>query len=83
VAQSIAALAGAPVTPEPFSPVIRGMLLTAGEPLYLTAQIADRRGFSLEIADTPSWSPPSKIAARYLAPYLDQQDRDRAILPSA
>lgn len=83
VAQSIAALAGAPVTPEPFHPLIRGMLLTDKEPLYLTARIACGHGFSTEIAHTPTWFPPSKIAAKHLAPYLDRQDRDRAILPSA
>jgi sulfide:quinone oxidoreductase len=33
-AESIAALAGAAVTPKPFHPVIRGMLLTGEDPLY-------------------------------------------------
>jgi sulfide:quinone oxidoreductase len=77
-AQSIAALAGAPVTPEPFHPVIHGMLLTAEKPLYLTARITGGHGFSSEITDTPTWSPPSKIAARYLAPYLDELDKKSA-----
>jgi sulfide:quinone oxidoreductase len=74
-AQSIAALAGAPVTPEPFHPVIHGVLLTDNKPLYLTAQITGGQGFSSEIADTPTWSPPSKIAAKYLAPCLERYDR--------
>jgi sulfide:quinone oxidoreductase len=74
-AESIAALAGAPVTPEPFNPVIHGMLLTDSEPVYLTAHIAGGHGFSSEITDTPTWSPPTKIAAKYLAPYLDALDR--------
>jgi sulfide:quinone oxidoreductase len=78
VAQSIAVLAGASVTSEPFHPVIRGMLLTAGKPLYLTAHITGGHGFSSEITDTPTWSPPSKIAARYLAPYLDELDKQSA-----
>jgi len=75
-AQSIAALAGAPVTPEPFNPVIHGMLLTDSKPVYLTAHIAGGQGFSSEITDTPTWSPPTKIAAKYLAPYLDTLDRE-------
>jgi sulfide:quinone oxidoreductase len=75
VAQSIAALAGAPVTPEPFNPVIHGMLLTDEEPLFLTAKITGGAGFNSEITDTPTWEPPSKIASKYLAPYLDQLDR--------
>jgi len=74
-AQSIAALAGAPLTPEPFQPVIRGMLLTGGEPLYITAHLTGGHGFSSELTDAPTWSPPSKIAAKYLAPYLEGLDR--------
>ena len=76
VAQSIAALAGASVTPEPFNPVIHGMLLTDDKPLYLTAKITGGQGFSSEVSDTPTWTPPSKIAAKYLAPYLEGLDRD-------
>jgi sulfide:quinone oxidoreductase len=74
-AESIAALAGAPVTPEPFQPVIHGILLTADAPRYLTARITGGHGFSSEISDTPTWSPPVKIAARYLGPALDALDR--------
>jgi sulfide:quinone oxidoreductase len=74
-AQSIAALAGAPLTPEPFQPVIHGMLLTGEEPLYITAHLTGGHGFSSELTDAPTWSPPSKIAAKYLAPYLEALDR--------
>ncbi len=74
LAEAIAALAGAPVTPEPFHPVIHGILLTADKPRYLTARITGGQGFSSEISDTPTWSPPAKIAAKYLAPYLDRLD---------
>jgi sulfide:quinone oxidoreductase len=73
-AQSIAALAGAPVTPERFDPTIHGMLLTNGKPQYLIAHITGGHGFSSEITDTPTSPPPSKIAAKYLAPYLAEQD---------
>jgi sulfide:quinone oxidoreductase len=75
-AESIAARAGAPVTPQRFHPVIRGMLLTGGEPLYLTARITGGQGFSSELSDKPMWSPPSKISAKYLAPYLARHDRE-------
>ena len=75
VAQSIAALAGAPVTPAAFQPEIHGTLLTGGKPVYLTARITAGHGFSSQITDQPTWTPPVKIAARYLAPYLDQRDR--------
>ena len=77
VAESIASLAGAPVSAESFRPVIRRMLLTGEEPLYLTAGITGGYGFSSEITDTPTWDPPSKIATKYLSPYLDAYDREK------
>jgi sulfide:quinone oxidoreductase len=71
-AEQIAADAGADITPQPFQPVVRGMLLTDDRPLYLTARITGGHGFSSEVSDKPMWSPPTKIASRYLTPYLDQ-----------
>jgi sulfide:quinone oxidoreductase len=76
VAEMIASQAGAPVTPQPFHPVIHGMLLTGAKPLYLTARITGGHGFSSEFSDVPTWDPPSKIASKYLAPYLDELDRE-------
>jgi sulfide:quinone oxidoreductase len=76
-AQSVAALAGAAITPESFDPVVRGMLLTGDKPVYLTARITGGHGFSSEITDKPSWSGGGKIAAKYLAPYLDAIDHDK------
>ncbi len=70
-AESIAALAGAPIDPKPFHPEIRGMLLTGGRPLYMHAHITGGHGFHSEVSDEPLWAPPAKIAAKYLAPYLD------------
>jgi sulfide:quinone oxidoreductase len=55
------------------------MLLTGGNPLYLTADITGGHGFSSEVSDTPTWSPPSKVASKYLAPYLDAHDNERAV----
>lgn len=78
VAQTIAAQAGADLQPERFRPVIRGMLLTDDKPRYLAARITGGQGFSSEVSDTPLWSPPSKIAAKYLAPYLAEHDLERA-----
>jgi sulfide:quinone oxidoreductase len=68
-AEAIAAQAGVAVTPSPIRPTLRGVLLTGIAPAYLRAQIAGT-GDSLEIAANPLWWPPSKIAGRYLAPYL-------------
>jgi sulfide:quinone oxidoreductase len=74
-ARAIAELAGAPVEPEPFHPVIRGLLLTGGKPLYLVAEITGGHGFASELSEEPLWEPQAKIAAKYLAPYLNERDR--------
>jgi sulfide:quinone oxidoreductase len=71
-AQAIAALAGAPVQPETFHPVIHGMLLTGALPRYLRADITGGQPITSEITLQPTWSSPDKIVARYLAPYLDR-----------
>ena len=78
-AQSIAALAGVSLTPKPFHPEIRGILLTGGQPRYLTARITGGQGFSSQITTEPTWSPPTKIVAAYLAPYLDQRDKTATV----
>jgi sulfide:quinone oxidoreductase len=72
-AESIAALAGLPIEPAPVHPMIHGILLTGAAPLYLSARFTGGQGFSSEITDQPTWSPPTKIAAKYLAPYLEQR----------
>jgi hypothetical protein len=69
-AESVAAQLGAAVTPSPIRPTLRGMLLTGIAPTYLRAQIAGTTGDSFKTATNPPWWPPSKIAGRYLAPYL-------------
>jgi sulfide:quinone oxidoreductase len=74
-AQAIAALAGVADEPGPFHPTIHGILLTGGRPVYLSAHVTGRHGSGSQVTDTPTWSPATKIAARYLAPYLDGRDR--------
>ena len=66
-AQGIAALAGAPVEPEPFKPVFRGVLLTGMSPPYLRGEPGGRVS---EVDTEPLWWPPAKISGRYLAPFL-------------
>jgi sulfide:quinone oxidoreductase len=74
-AEAIAAAAGADVKPTPFHPAVHAVLLGGDTPLYLSAHITGGHGTSSQISDTPSWSPVAKIAAKYLAPYLDARDR--------
>jgi sulfide:quinone oxidoreductase len=68
--------------PEPFRPVMRGLLLTGGAPLYLRAELADggepsARVLHGQVSSRALWWPPGKVAGRYLAPYLaDARPRD-------
>jgi sulfide:quinone oxidoreductase len=73
-AEAIAALAGAPVEPKPFRPDIHAILLGGNKPLYMSAHVTGGHGSSSQISEEPTWSPPTKIAAKYLAPYLDAHD---------
>ena len=75
VAESVAKLAGADVEPKPFQPVLRGMLLTGDKPYYMCARITGGHGYDSEFSTEPLWSPPTKIAAKHLAPYLASRDR--------
>ena len=70
VAETIAAAAGVPMEPQPFDPVLRGLLLTGNEPEYLRAELGGGHMYAATAEATPLWWPPAKIAARYLAPYL-------------
>lgn len=71
-ASAIAAWAGADVQPAPLRPVLRGYLLTAGAPQHLELDLgsADCR---TKLAHFPHGSTPTKIAARYLSPFLTKR----------
>ena len=80
VALSIAAALGADVTPLPLRAELHAVLLTGRAPLYLSASAGGRHGFDSVVFDHPTWSSSAKIAARYLAPFLE--DHDAAALPA-
>jgi sulfide:quinone oxidoreductase len=69
-AEHIAARAGAPIEPRPFVPIMRGLLLTGGEPRFMRAEVSGGRGDTSAVAADPLWWPPAKISGRFLAPYL-------------
>lgn len=85
-AETIAAHVGARVKPGSFHPVLRGLLLTDGAPLYVRSEprlmgrrrsdpaALHRRPYTIPISSSASdqalWWPPAKIAGRYLSPYL-------------
>jgi sulfide:quinone oxidoreductase len=66
-ASSIAADAGATVKPEPFRPVLRGLLITGFVPRFLRAEAT---GADSVVDTEPLWWPPAKIVGRYLTPFL-------------
>ena len=69
-AEAIAARVGAEVDPTPFRPVLRGLLLTGSAPRYLRADLGGAASDTSNASEHALWWPPSKIAGRWLAPYL-------------
>jgi sulfide:quinone oxidoreductase len=87
VAQAIAARVGAIGFPEPFRPVLRGLLLTGSAPLYLRAELGaggrqEHRVLPVEgtVSSQALWWPPGKVAGRYLTPFLATGDVSAAPL---
>ena len=79
-AESIAARAGAGIEPQPFRPVLRGLLLTGMVPRFLRAE----PGTPASAVDTePLWWPPAKIVGRHLAPFLAKHLGLSELLPDA
>lgn len=72
-AAGIAAMAGANVTPEPLRPVIRAVLRTGEQPLYITARIEDGRVES-EVTTERAWPADEKVLAEELGPFLRSLD---------
>jgi sulfide:quinone oxidoreductase len=68
-AQSIAAAAGVAIEPEPFHPVLRGVLLTGRGEHWIRRDVGGGAGEG-EAKRHALWWPPTKVAGRYLAPYL-------------
>jgi CBS domain-containing protein len=66
----IAASTGADLTPQPFRPVLRGLLLTGRRPRYLRHELAGGAGDASVASPEPLWWPPAKIVGHYLAPFL-------------
>jgi sulfide:quinone oxidoreductase len=69
-AEAIAAQAGAAVQPHRFRPVLRGLLLTGDTPRYLRRDPLGDSDETSTVAGDALWWPPSKIAGRYLGPFL-------------
>jgi sulfide:quinone oxidoreductase len=68
----IAKSAGASLEPRSFRPVLRGHLITGGESRFMRTSLSGRAGDDAQSSPETLWWPPSKIAGRYLAPYLHE-----------
>jgi sulfide:quinone oxidoreductase len=79
VTEYVAAKHGAAVEPSPFRPVLRGMLFTGDEPRFMRSGVSDDESEAAN-AWYPLWWPPTKVAGRYLSPYLFGR-RDDAFEP--
>ena len=67
-AEAIAQAAGADLRPEPFRPILRGLLLTGSQPRYLRHELTGVG--HADASPDPLWWPPAKIVGRHLAPFL-------------
>ena len=76
-AEALAAEAGAPVRPRPYRRVLRGVVLTGEEPLYLRRDLDDDsalvrplRGAPPGVSRVQLWWPSGKVAGRYLTGFV-------------
>lgn len=69
-AEAIAAAAGLPVIPKPFTPVLRGVLLTERGAQFMRRDASGTAGDASTTAVAPLWWPPTKIAGRELSHHL-------------
>jgi sulfide:quinone oxidoreductase len=78
VAEHVAANYGVDVDPQPFWPVLRGMLFTGGEPLYVRSGVP---GADPDVPGAwyPLWWPPTKVAGRHLPPYLFERGEEEEV----
>ncbi len=78
VAEAIAASAGADIHPQPFRPILRGLLLIGDRPLYLQTDLSGGSSGAGSVSPEPLWRPPNKVSGRYLGPYLSARVGDAA-----
>jgi sulfide:quinone oxidoreductase len=75
VAATIARRADAGHGPRPYAPVLRGVLRTDRGPRYLRAEPPGGDGECL-VSDQCLWWPPTKVASRWLAPWLATREHE-------
>jgi sulfide:quinone oxidoreductase len=74
-AEAIAAELGVPIEPSPFDPVLRAVLWTGHEPLYLENRLGVGDGETSTVSTEPPWKGgDDKIVARRLTSFLAEVD---------
>lgn len=73
-AESIAAVAGVDLEPRPYRPVLRGMMLVGRGKEWMRHELSAADGGDGTAVRRALWWPPTKIAGRYLSPYLAALD---------
>ncbi|MBS1845885.1 MAG: NAD(P)/FAD-dependent oxidoreductase [Actinobacteria bacterium] len=76
-AEAIAAELGVPIAPSPFDPILRGVLWTGHEPLYLQHRLAGEDDGGSVVSTDPPWDGGGdKIVARRLTSFLAEVDAE-------
>lgn len=78
-AAGIAHLAGTAPRPAPFHPLMQGVLLTGGKPLYLTAYLIGGTGWRAQLHAQPPWGSEEAIVCEELNAYLATQQSTSAV----
>ena len=73
-AAAIAVLAGSQAKAPPFTPVIRGKLLTGSDAIFMSAHPIGAETFASEVFDVPPWPADEKVVAEELGRYLAELD---------
>ncbi len=78
-AEDIARAAGADVASRPFRPILRGQLLTGAKPQFMRRDVRAVASGDEDSTQNLLWWPPTKVAGKYLAPYIALQEEHTSL----
>ncbi len=70
-AEHLARSIGVDIEPQPFTPVLRGMLYTGADSITMRHGLGKGADDPGEVSDDSLWWPPSKVSGRYLSTWLE------------
>jgi sulfide:quinone oxidoreductase len=82
-AEAIAAELGCDVAADPLDPILRGVLWTGAQPVYLSGHLAGGRGETSTATDEAPWGGDElgKLVGRYMTPFMASLDRFGSAAP--